>query len=61
MLNVEKLLNQTSTESTTVHSDPYWISRRDLEYAYGQIKMTLEASRQFNLALTAGSMKGCHR
>ena len=35
MTNMEESFNQMSTETTTVQNEPLWMSKVDLEYAYG--------------------------
>ena len=46
-----ELLIQIPTEITRVQNEPVWISRTDLEYAYGQLKLFEETSRQCDFAL----------
>ena len=59
--NMEEILNRLSTEKTRVHNKPLWISKIDLEYAYGQIYSSEETSRRCKFALTRGNMNGFYR
>ena len=61
MLNMEELLNQISVEITRVQNEPLRISKTDLEYAYGQLKVSDETRRQCYFAITGGNMKGYYR
>ena len=38
MPKMRKLLNQVSAERTRIQNERTWVSKRDLEYAYGQMK-----------------------
>ena len=42
MPKMEELLNQKSTELTKVQNEPLWISKIDLEYAFGELKLSKE-------------------
>ena len=53
--NLEKLLNQSSAEITHDRT------KIDLDYAYGQIKLSEEASRQCGFALIGGKFNGYYR
>ena len=48
MPNMEELINQISTEITRVPNERLWISKIDLEYAHGQLKLSDETSRHCN-------------
>ena len=58
---MEQLLNQISSKLTRVQNEPMWIIKLDLQYAYGQLKLREETSRQGNYAVTGGSMNGYYR
>ena len=49
---MEELLNQTSVEITRDRTVQIFISKIDLDYAYGQMKISNETSRQCVFALT---------
>ena len=38
-----------------------FISKFDLDYAYGQIRLSDKTSRQCVFALTGGNFRGCYR
>ena len=59
MPNVEELLNQISTE-LKVQNEPLWISKLDLEYAYGQLELSEKTSKQCNFAFTGRNLNGCY-
>ena len=52
MPNMEDLLNEIPTEVTRVRKDSLWISRIDLEYSCGELKLCEETSRHCNFAKT---------
>ena len=54
MPNMEKLLKQISVEITCDRMVQLFISQIDLDYAYGQMKISEETSRQCVFALTGG-------
>ena len=60
MPNMEELLNQISVEITRDRTAPLFLSKIDLEYAYGQMKSSDETSRQCVFALTGGIFSGYH-
>ena len=45
MPNMDELLNQISSELSKNELDPIWISIIDLDYAYGQMKLSPETSK----------------
>ena len=47
--NMEKLWSQTSSETTKLQIEPLWLSKNNIEYEYGQLNLSEEKSRQFNL------------
>ena len=58
MPNMEALLNQISTEITRPSKEPLWISKTDLDYSYGQLKLSDETSKHCNFAITGGNLNG---
>ena len=44
MPSMEELLNQISTEIRILQNKPWWISKIDLEYSYGQLNLFEERS-----------------
>ena len=61
MPNVEELLNQISVEITRDRRAQLFISKIDLDYAYGQMKLSEKTSRQCVFALTGGNFSGYYR
>ena len=59
--NMEVLLNQISVEITRDRTVQLFISKIDLDYAYGQMKLSEETSRQCVFALTGGNFSGYYR
>ena len=55
MPNMEELLNQISVEITRDRTAQLFMSKIDLDYAYGQRKLSEETSRQCVFALTGGN------
>ena len=58
---MEELLNQISVEITRDRTKEMMISKIDLDYAYGQMKLSKETSRQFVFAITGGNFSGYYR
>ena len=58
MLNMEELLNQISVEITKDRTNELMISKIDLDYAYGQMNLSKETSRQCVFAITRGIQEG---
>ena len=54
MPNMEELLNQISVEITRDRTKELMMSKIDLDYAYGQMKLSKETSRQCVFAITGG-------
>ena len=54
MPNMEELLNQISVEITRDRTMQLFISKMDLDYAYGQMKLSEETSGQCVFPLTGG-------
>ena len=61
MPNMENLLNQISVEITRDRTVQLFLSKIDLDYAYGQMKLSEETSRQCVFALTGGNFSGYYR
>ena len=61
MPNMEELLNQISVEITHDRTVNFFISKIDLDYAYGQMRLSEETSRQCVFALTAENFRGYYR
>ena len=58
---MEELLNQISVGITRDRTMQLFISKLDLDYAYGQKKLSEETSRQCVFALTGGTFSGYYR
>ena len=61
MPNMKELLNQLSTGTTQAPNESLWVSKIDLEYAYGQLKLYEEKSKDCNFAITGGNMIGYYK
>ena len=61
MPNMEKLLNQISVEITKDRTKELMISMIELDYAYSQMMLPEETSRQCVFAITAGNFSGYFR
>ena len=61
MPNMEELLNQISVEITRDRRAQLFLSKIDLDYAYGQMKLSDETSRQCVFALTGENFIGYYR
>ena len=61
MPNMEELLNQISIEITCDRTLQLFISKIDLDYAYGQMKLSEETSRQCVFAITGANFSGYYR
>ena len=61
MPNMEELLNQISVEITKDRTKELMMSKIDLDYAYGQMKLSKETSRQCVFAITGGKLSGYYR
>ena len=61
MPNMEELLNQISVEITRDRILQLFISKIDLDYAYGQMKLSEETGRIYVFALTGGKFSGYYR
>ena len=58
---MQELLNQISVEITRDRTVSLFLSKIDLDYAYGQMKLSEETSRQCVFALTVGNFIGYYR
>ena len=58
MSNLEELLNQISMESTRDRTVQLFIAKIGLDYAYGQMKLSEETSRQCVFAPTGEKFSG---
>ena len=58
MPNMEELLNQFSVEITKDRTKELMLSKTDLDYAYGQMMLSEETSRQCVFAITGGNFSG---
>ena len=56
--NIVELFNQSSTKIERLQNHPLWISKVDLEYAYGKLKLSKKKSKHCNFAKTGGNMNG---
>ena len=61
MQNMEELLNQISVEITRDITVKFFISKIDLDYAYGQMRLSEKTSRHCVFALTGGKFSGYYR
>ena len=61
MPNMEELLNQISVEITRDRTMELFVSKLDLDYVNGQMKLSEETSRQGVFALTGGKFSGYYR
>ena len=58
MPNMEEFLNQISVEITRDRTVQLFISKIDVNYAYGQMKLSDETRRQCVFALTGRNFSG---
>ena len=58
---MEELPNQISVEITRDRKKELMMSKIDLDYAYGQMKLSKETSRQCVFASTGRKFNGCYR
>ena len=61
MPNMDELLNQISSELSKNELDPIWITIIDLDYSYGQMKLSPETSKHCNFAITGEKINGYYR
>ena len=61
MPNMEELVNQISEEITKDRTKELRISKIDLDYAYGQMMLSEETSRQCVFAINGGNFSGYYR
>ena len=60
MPNMEELISKTSAEITKNNGE-IWMSKIDLDYAYGQARLSKEASRHCVFSKVGGDFTGHHR
>ena len=60
MPNMEELISQISAKITQSNSK-IWMSKIDLDYAYGQAKLSAEASRHCVFSIIGGNFTGHYR
>ena len=58
---MEEQLNQISAEISKNDHDPIWTSVRDLDYAYGQMRLAPETRIHCNFAVTGENMNCYYR
>ena len=58
---MEELLKQILVEITRDRRKELLMSKIDLDYAYGQMKLSKETSRQCVFAITGGKFNGYYR
>ena len=58
---MDDLLNQISAELSKNELDPIWISVIDLDYAYGQMRLSPETSKHCNFSITGEKINGCYQ
>ena len=61
MPNMEEILNQISVQISRDRAVQLFISNIDFDYAYGQMKLSEETSRQCVFALTGGKFSDSKR
>ena len=61
MPNMDELLNQISSELSKNELDPIWILIMDLDYAYGQMKLSPETSKHCKFAIRGDKINGYYR
>ena len=61
MPNMEDLINRISTEISKNDEDELWISKIDLDYAYGQLELDEETKKHCVFALIGGKVTGFYR
>ena len=61
MLNMEETLSQIYPEIKWVQNELLRISKMDLVYTYGKLKLFEETSRQYNFAITGGNMNAYYK
>ena len=61
MPNLEELLGQVSLSITTDEKMPLHVSTKNLEYAFGQIKLHPETRKHCNIAIIGGEATGYYQ
>ena len=59
--NMEELISRTSRKIADGPADEIWISKFDLDYAYGQLKLSRKAMYLCIFAATGGNFTGYYR
>ena len=59
--NIEELSNQIATKITRLTNKPLCISKRNLKYAYGQLKLSQETCKHCNFSITGENSNGYYR
>ena len=60
MPNMEELISKISAEITRNNKE-FWMSKIDLDYAYGQAKLTVEAAKHCVFSIIGGDFTGHYR
>ena len=61
MPNIEELISRISRKFADGPADEIWISKLDLDYAYGQLLLSREACNLCVFAVTGGNFTGYYR
>ena len=61
MPNMEELISRTSRKIADGEEDEIWISKFDLDYAYGQLTLSKNAMDVCIFAITGGNFTGYYR
>ena len=61
MPNMEELISRISREIADGETDLIWISKLDLDYAYGQMQLSKHAKDLCIFAITGGNFTGYYR
>ena len=61
MPNMEDLINRISNEISKNEDDELWITKIDLDYAYGQLELDEETKKHCVFALIGGTVTGFYR
>ena len=61
MPNMEEFISKISRKNTVGPADDIWISKFDLDEAYGQLKLSRDARNPCIFALIGEHFHGCYR
>ena len=61
MPNMEELISKVSTTIAKDRNKPLWITKIDLDYAYGQVSLSENAKKHCNFAMVGGEFTGNYR